>query len=141
MPDQSLPDQPQEPLQNTPKYLGVRTTAPIDDLDTIPAAPGLHTVKLRCHEVTALCPVTHQPDYYEIHIEYQPRALCIESKSLKLYLWHFREMGIFCETLATVVCDKVAQTIQPHGCKVSVFQSVRGGIGIEATALYPQETS
>jgi 7-cyano-7-deazaguanine reductase len=123
-------------MQHQPKYLGVRTTAPIEDLDTIPAAAGLHTVTLECHEVTALCPITGQPDFYTVRIEYRPQELCIESKSLKLYLWHFRDQGIFCEHLAPAICNKVVETVKPKHCKVSVAQSVRGGITIEASAIH-----
>lgn len=118
------------------KYLGRRTTEPIEELDTFPAPAGLHVVTMTSDELTALCPVTAQPDYYTVRIEYTPGLLCIESKSLKLYLWHFRDRGVFCEQLAVDIRDKVVATIQPRACTVTLLQKARGGITIEAVASY-----
>lgn len=117
------------------KYLGKPTTGPIDELDTFPA-PGVNRVVMTSDEVTSLCPVTGQPDYYTITIDYTPNKLCIESKSLKLYLWHFRERHIFAETLAVEIKDKVVETIAPQTCTVTALQKSRGGITIEAIATY-----
>ena len=62
------------------KYLGVRSTQPIDELDTFPAPAGLGRVTMTSDELTALCPVTGQPDFYVVTIEYEPGPLCIEFK-------------------------------------------------------------
>jgi 7-cyano-7-deazaguanine reductase len=118
------------------KYLGVRSNAPIDELDTFPAPAGLDRVTMTSDELTAICPVTGQPDYYTVSIEYTPGPLCIESKSLKLYLWHFRDQGVFCEQLAVDIRDKVAAAIQPQRCTVTLVQKARGGIVITAVSSY-----
>lgn len=117
------------------KYLGKPTTRPATELDTFPS-PGVDLVTMTSDEVTALCPVTGQPDHYNVIIEYAPNRLCIESKSLKLYLWHFRDRGIFAESLAVEVRDKVIESINPKVCTVTVVQKARGGIVIEAVSRY-----
>ena len=78
------------------KYLGQNINQPIDELDSFPAPTGVDKVTMISDELTALCPITKQPDYYTLTIDYVPGPLCIESKSLKMYLWHFREKAIFC---------------------------------------------
>lgn len=122
------------------KYLGARSTQPIDELDTFPAPAGLGRVAMTSDELTALCPVTGQPDFYVVTIEYEPGSLCIESKSLKLYLWHFRDRGVFCEQLAVDIRHKVVATIQPKACTVKLVQKARGGIVIEALSEYQRES-
>lgn len=119
-----------------PKYLGQRSTQPIEDLDTFPAPAGLDAVTMTSDELTALCPVTGQPDFYTVTIEYTPGPLCVESKSLKLYLWHFRDRGVFCEQLAVDIRDTVVATIQPQACSVTLVQKARGGITITAASRY-----
>ena len=122
-----------------PKYLGKRSTQPIEELDTFPAPAGLDAVTMTSDELTALCPVTGQPDFYTVTIDYAPGPLCIESKSLKLFLWHFREQGVFCEQLAVDIRDKVVATIQPRACTVTLVQKARGGITITAVSAYTEE--
>jgi 7-cyano-7-deazaguanine reductase len=104
-------------------------------LETFPN-PGVWHVEMTSDELTAVCPVTGQPDLYDATIEYWPGELCIESKSLKLYLSGYRNEGHFCEALAVKIRNDVAEAIQlPHD-KVSVIlrQKARGGITITATA-------
>ena len=120
-----------------PKYLGKRSMEPIEELDTFPAPSGVDRVTMTSDELTSLCPVTGQPDYYTVSIEYVPDQLCIESKSLKLYLWHFRELGIFCEALAVTIRDQVVAAVQPKACTVRLVQKPRGGITIEAVSSQP----
>jgi 7-cyano-7-deazaguanine reductase len=100
------------------------------------ANPGVSHVELRSDELTAMCPVTGQPDLYVARIEYWPDALCIESKSLKLYLMSFRNEGVFCEALAVKIRDDVALAVGLPGEKVRVTleQKSRGGITITATS-------
>ena len=100
------------------------------------ANPGVSHVELRSDELTAMCPVTGQPDYYVARIEYWPDALCVESKSLKLYLMGFRNEGVFCEALAVKIRDDVAEALGLPGEKVRVIleQKSRGGITITATS-------
>ncbi len=117
------------------KYLGKPTTGPATELDSFPS-PGVDWVTMTSDEVTSLCPITGQPDYYTVKIEYKPADLCIESKSLKLYLWHFRDRGIFAEGLAVEIKDRVVKTIKPAVCQVTCIQKSRGGIVIEALSKY-----
>lgn len=121
------------------RYLGKDIREPIDDLDTFPAPSGIQTVTMSSDELTSLCPVTGQPDYYTVQIRYQPADLCIESKSLKLYLWHFRQQSLYCEQLAVDIRDKVVGVCQPQSCTVTLVQKIRGGITIEAVSSYPEE--
>jgi 7-cyano-7-deazaguanine reductase len=98
--------------------------------------PGVSHVEMTSDEVTAVCPITGQPDLYVATIEFWPQALCLESKSLKLYLSSFRNEGVFCEALAVKMRDDVAQALELPGDKVRVTleQKARGGITITATA-------
>jgi 7-cyano-7-deazaguanine reductase len=100
------------------------------------ANPGVSQVEMRSDELTAMCPVTGQPDYYVARIEYRPDSLCLESKSLKLYLMGFRNEGVFCEALAVKIRDDVAEALDVPGEQVHVIleQKSRGGITITATS-------
>jgi 7-cyano-7-deazaguanine reductase len=93
-------------------------------------------VELTSDELTAVCPITNQPDLYVATIEYSPEALCLESKSLKLYLNSFRNEGGFCEALAVKIRNDVAEALELPRDKVRVRleQKARGGITITATA-------
>jgi 7-cyano-7-deazaguanine reductase len=104
-------------------------------LETFPN-PGVSEVEMHSDELTAVCPVTGQPDLYIATIRYQPEGLCLESKSLKLYLAGFRNEGAFCEALAVRIRDDVAEALELHGERVQVTleQKARGGITITATA-------
>lgn len=116
--------------------LGAVINFPLRELATIPSVSGLDSVIMESDEVGSLCPVTGQPDFYTVRIEFVPNALCIESKSLKLYLWHFRDRGIFAEHLAVEICDEVVKTICPESCCVTIKQKSRGGITIEAKSTW-----
>jgi 7-cyano-7-deazaguanine reductase len=100
------------------------------------ANPGVSHVKMRSDELTAVCPVTGQPDLYVATIEFWPQALCVESKSLKLYLSGFRNEGHFCEALAVKIRDEVAEALElpPDKVRVTLEQKSRGGITITATS-------
>jgi 7-cyano-7-deazaguanine reductase len=103
-------------------------------LETFPN-PGIALVELVSDELTALCPITNQPDFYTATIEYEPRGLCLESKSLKIYLSRFRDQGAFCEALAVQIRDEVAAALELEQGSVSVTleQKARGGITITAS--------
>ena len=103
-------------------------------LETFPN-PGVEVVELISDELTALCPITNQADFYEATIEYRPRELCLESKSLKIYLSRFRDQGAFCEALAVQIRDEVATALalEPKDVRVSLRQKPRGGITITAS--------
>jgi len=100
------------------------------------ANPGVKHVEMTSNELTAVCPVTGQPDLYVATIEYWPGALCIESKSLKLYLSAFRNEARFCEALAVEIRDDAAKTLDlpPEKVRVILEQKARGGITITATS-------
>jgi 7-cyano-7-deazaguanine reductase len=102
-------------------------------LETFPN-PGVSRVELTSDELVAVCPVTSQPDLYVATIEYSPGALCLESKSLKLYLNAFRNEGAFCEALAVKIRGDVAEALELPAEKVRVTlrQKARGGISITA---------
>lgn len=104
-------------------------------LETFPN-PGVAHVEMVSDELTAVCPITGQPDLYLASIEYSPDALCLESKSLKLYLATYRNEGAFCEALAVRIRDDVAAALELDRDRVSVTleQKARGGITITATA-------
>ncbi len=104
-------------------------------LETFPN-PGVSQVELASDELTAVCPITGQPDLYRVAIVYRPGGSCIESKSLKLYLAAFRNEGVFCEALAVKIRDDVADALAVAAGEVQVTleQKARGGITITATA-------
>jgi 7-cyano-7-deazaguanine reductase len=99
-----------------------------------PKPEGVERVVLESDEVTSLCPVTGQPDWETVTIEYAPDKSCIESKSLKLYLWSFRQEGVFCEALAARIAGDIASAYAPFWVEVVVTQKPRGGIRISAKA-------
>ena len=84
--------------------------------------------------MSSLCPVTSQPDLSTVEITYVPDRWCVETKSLKLYLWGFRQRPVFAEALAAEIAAEVMATAQPHRVTVHVRQRPRGGITVAATA-------
>ena len=104
-------------------------------IETFPN-PGVSRVEMTSDELTAVCPITGQPDMYVVTIDYEPDGLCIESKSLKLYLAAFRSQGAFCEALAVQIRDDTAAALAlPSGSvRVTLRQKPRGGITIVASA-------
>jgi 7-cyano-7-deazaguanine reductase len=96
--------------------------------------PGVVHVEMVSDELTAFCPITHQPDFYTATIAYDPAELCLESKSLKIYLARFHDQGVFCEALAVRIRDDVAEALRLDAGRVHVTlrQKARGGITITA---------
>jgi 7-cyano-7-deazaguanine reductase len=115
-------------------FLGKKVNVPSKQLDTFEKPVDVQTVKFEGNELTGFCPVTHQPDFYSIIIEFAPDKLCIESKSLKLYLWSFREEAIFAEGMANVIANDIFTAIQPFWCKISLTQNTRGGLQLSVVA-------
>lgn len=115
--------------------LGHTGSAAYAGLETFPN-PGVSLVELESDELSAVCPITGQADLYLATIEFEPDALCLESKSLKLYLASFRNEGAFCEALAVRIRDDVAKALElgPERVTVTLVQKARGGITITATA-------
>ena len=99
-------------------------------LETFPnPTPGRdYTIEFTCPEFTCLCPRTGQPDFATFRIRYVPDRLCVELKSLKLYLWSFREEGHFHEAVTNRILDDLAKATQPRYMKLEARFNVRGGI-------------
>jgi len=114
------------------------TTRPAKQLDTFPnprTGRDYH-IAFECPEFTCLCPMTGQPDFATISIDYVPDALCVELKSLKLYLWSFRDEGTFHEAVTNQICDDLVAAIAPRSITVTGKFSVRGGIATTVTVTY-----
>jgi 7-cyano-7-deazaguanine reductase len=106
------------------------------DLETFPVNDAGQEIALDCREFTCRCPVTGQPDWATIRIDYRPAALAVETKSLKLYLETFREEKIFHEHLATRIRDDMVAALNPVFVKVTVSFNVRGGIALTASSTH-----
>lgn len=128
-----MPTQPQDLADLT--MLG-RKAQPSKYLEAFPnRAPGrYYLVTLETTEFTCLCPVTGQPDFATIKVEYVPDQKIVESKSFKLYLWSYRNEGVFHEHVVNVILDDLVKALDPHYCKVTGIFNIRGGIGISVEA-------
>ena len=93
-----------------------------------------YTITIRCPEFTSVCPKTGQPDFGTILIEYIPDLLCIELKSLKLYMQSFRNKGIFYESLTNEILDDLAAACKPRWMRVTSTFTPRGGISTDICA-------
>ena len=110
-------------------------TRPSKQLETFPnPRPGRdYAIHFECPEFTCLCPMTGQPDFATITIEYTPDALCVELKSLKLYLWSYRDEGAFHEAVTNQICDDLVAALAPRKITVNGKFWVRGGITTTVT--------
>ena len=95
-----------------------------------------YTVTLTTDEFTCLCPMTGQPDFAKIIIQYIPDKSILESKSLKLYLWSYRNEGAFHEHVANTILNDLVKVLEPRWCKISAVFAVRGGIAIAVDGEY-----
>jgi len=93
-----------------------------------------YLVRLETSEFTCLCPMTGQPDFATIKVEYVPDQKVVESKSFKLYLWSYRNEGAFHEHVVNTILDDLTRALEPHWCRVTGIFNVRGGIGITVEA-------
>jgi 7-cyano-7-deazaguanine reductase len=93
-----------------------------------------YLVTLESEEFTCVCPATGQPDFATIRIQYVPDKHIVESKSLKLYLWSYRDEGVFHEHVVNQILDDLVKTLEPHWIKVTGIFNIRGGIGITVEA-------
>ncbi len=96
-----------------------------------------YTIEFTCPEFTSVCPKTGQPDFGTILVRYLPGPRCIELKSLKLYLWSYRDEGIFFEAATNRILDDLVAACEPTEMTVIGKYNVRGGISHEITATYP----
>ena len=91
---------------------------------------------MRIPEFTCLCPKTGQPDFATLHLEYVPDSKCVELKSLKLYIWSYRDEGAFHEAVTNRILDDLVQALQPKSLTVVGDFNVRGGIHTTIRAEY-----
>lgn len=120
------------------KVLGEQVSRPIgaDELDVVDDIDlCVQEVVYTTKELNALCPVTGQPDQYELSITYTPEGRTIESKSLKLYLWSFRERGVYAENLAATIARDLGTALD-RPVSAELTQQVRGGLVLRTTACF-----
>ena len=115
------------------------TTKPSRALQSFPnPRPGRdYEIAFECPEFTCLCPKTGQPDFATIRIRYTPGELCVELKSLKLYLWSFRDEGHFHEDVTNRILDDLVAAIDPRRMTIEGDFRIRGGIHTVVTAKHP----
>ncbi len=111
-PPQAMPTRPSKQLETFPN--------PHPDRD--------YTIRIRMPEFTCLCPRTGQPDFAVLHLEYVPDRLCVELKSLKLYIWSYRDEGHFHEDVTNRILDDLVRACQPRYMRLTAEFNVRGGI-------------
>ena len=106
------------------------STRPSKQLETFanPTPTRDYEIRFACPEFTCLCPKTGQPDFATVRIQYVPDATCVELKSLKLYLWSFRDEGHFHEAVTNRILDDLVQAVAPRWMRVEGDFAVRGGI-------------
>ncbi len=116
------------------------STKPSKDLDTFenPKPERDYTINFTCPEFTCVCPKTGQPDFAEIRISYIPDKLCVELKSLKLYLWSFRDEGHFHEKVTNMIADDLIKLLNPRKLDLEAEFYVRGGIHTTVTVSHNQ---
>jgi 7-cyano-7-deazaguanine reductase len=103
-----------------------------------PSADRDYTIRMRIPEFTCLCPKTGQPDFATLFLEYVPDATCIELKSLKLYIWSYRNEGAFHEAVTNRILDDLVRAIQPRFIRLTAEFNVRGGIFTTVVAEHRQ---
>jgi len=103
-----------------------------------PSTDRDYTVEFRCPEFTCVCPKTGQPDFATIRFRYVPDRSCVELKSLKLYLWSYREVGAFHEAVVNQILDDLVALLAPRYMEVVGEFHVRGGIYTTISAVHGQ---
>lgn len=113
-----------------------RPAQPSKELEAFPnRTPGrFYLVSLETSEFTCLCPKTGQPDFATIRVDYVPDQKVVESKSYKLYLWSYRDEGVFHEHVSNQILDDLVRVLDPHWIRVVGVFNARGGIGITVEA-------
>lgn len=113
-----------------------RAAKPSKTLETFPNRHPHreYIVRLESDEFTCVCPATGQPDFATITVEYIPRERILESKSFKLYLWSYRDQGVFHEHVTNQILEDLVAALQPRWCRVQGAFKVRGGIAITVQA-------
>ncbi|HEY8051780.1 MAG TPA: preQ(1) synthase [Steroidobacteraceae bacterium] len=105
-------------------------TAPTTELETFqnPHVASDYTIRMQIPEFTCLCPRTGQPDFATLELEYVPGELCVELKSLKLYIWSFRDRGAFHEAVTNEIADHLHGAVRARFLRLTARFNVRGGI-------------
>ena len=102
---------------------------PSSDLETFPnPSERDYTIRMQIPEFTCLCPKTGQPDFATLDLEYVPDQRCVELKSLKLYIWSFRDRGTFHEAVTNEIADHLTTAMDPRFLRLTARFNVRGGI-------------
>ena len=106
------------------------TTKPSKDLETFdnPNVDADYTIRIRMPEFTCLCPKTGQPDFAILHLEYVPDRKCVELKSLKLYIWSYRDEGAFHEAVTNQILQDLVKACEPRFMRLTAEFNVRGGV-------------
>ena len=99
-----------------------------------PATGRDYTIRMSIPEFTCLCPKTGQPDFATIEIEYVPDELCVELKSLKLYIWSYRDQGAFHEAVTNKILEDLVSSLKPRFMRITARFNVRGGIYTQVVA-------
>ena len=117
------------------------TTLPSHHLDTFPNPKPERDYEIRFEipEFTCLCPKTGQPDFATLHIRYIPDERCVELKSLKLYIWRFRDIGAYHEGVTNRILDDLVAAVAPREMTIEAEFFVRGGIETVVEASYYQD--
>ena len=117
-------------------------TRPTKSLETFPnPQPGRdYTIRMRAPEFTCVCPKTGQPDFATLVIEYVPEKLCVELKSLKLYLWSYRDVGAFHEAVTNRILDELVAATKPRFMRLTAEWFVRGGIHTTVVAEHRRKS-
>jgi 7-cyano-7-deazaguanine reductase len=115
-------------------------TQPNKDIETFPnpRPERDYEINMECPEFTCVCPKTGQPDFATIRITYVPDELCVELKSLKLYLWSYRDEGAFHEAVINKILDDIVAACRPRQMTVVGDFNVRGGIHTTVSATHTQ---
>ena len=114
----------------TTKITTTNSDSPASNLEIFenPTPERDYTIRIRMPEFTCLCPKTGQPDFATLNLEYVPDMSCIELKSLKLYVWAFRDLGAFHEAITNQILDDLVAATAPRFMRLSADFNVRGGI-------------
>ncbi|MFH1829977.1 MAG: preQ(1) synthase [Pseudomonadota bacterium] len=113
-------------------------TKPSKDLKTFknPKPERNYVIEMDCPEFSCLCPMTGQPDFARIEIRYIPNKTCVELKSLKLYLWSYRDQGAFHEAVTNRILDDLVAAVLPRWMEIKAHFNVRGGIATAVIATH-----
>ena len=119
-----MPSRPQKSLETFPN----------------PSRERDYTIRMSVPEFTCLCPKTGQPDFATLELEYVPDRLCVELKSLKLYIWSFRDRGAFHEAVTNEIAGTLARRLDPRFLRLTARFNVRGGIYTSVVVEHRQAT-